>query len=1479
MAKKKVRKQKSTVAQNYTRHGADLGLPQAMVDAFMALYNARKLPQAQQAAQHLVERYPQSAFSWKALGTSYLEAENPSEALNPLLKSVEIDSNDFLALTSLAAAFYQTGNSEQAIKYQKHAVNLQEKYAPARYRLAEMLKESGLHKEALMHAEEAKVLGIDSLRVEVLIGTIKYQLREFSESLLIFERLEKEYPENFVIYNNLGNINKDLGRHKKAEAYYEKSLAVQPDNWMAYSNLFFAKHYNVNSTTSEILELGRSWEQKFSLPRLGLHKNSKEPLKKLSIGLVSSGFRLHPVGQMIASALENSRSDIDFYAYTTNDNNDFVTEQIKKSCKQWSAIRSLTQKQIAQKIYDDNIDILIDLSGHGDGSCLQAISMRPAPLCVKWVGGLVNTMGLESIDYLLSDHIETPQGVDSQYTEKLIRLPDDYICYMPCAYAPPTSSLPAVKNNFITLGCLNNPAKISGQLLNEWARLMHQIPDSRLLLRGGQYESEDFCCWLWDEMASHDIERNRVILEGPTDHKNFIGTYQRIDIALDTWPYSGGLTTCEALLMGVPVVTLPGPTFAGRHSATHLINAGLPELVTNSWDEYRQRVVELANDLPNLAVIRAGLRTILHYSPVCDAPRFANHFNNALRAIWVRYCDGKAPEALTFNKEGEMWFADEDKLVEIPEVLSEELAEDKPFEWKFDEPIIIVDNAAVMPRHPDYPKWMASGHLAVISFDPSSLLNKKIDELKEYGELHHYPHALLGDGQPATLYATLDAEKGSTLKPLPEDQQPECQREKLKVLAELPISTVALDSIEALPNVDMLVLDDLHDAMTVLRNGEQTLKGVLLIQVKVAFQPTHESQPNLAMLQHWASRNRFNFFRLENMEYKGLELHSADAIFVANEINTRKNKFNWVLANLYRKFDKKNIADLDVLAGNGVQSKMYHYKDGDEHFFINHQKGEMKKLLIVCSRGETFIKPIAEIFNKKLDVEYWHLDYKLPDMKRLQTLMDWSDVTWFEWCDEVVVKASNEIQKNCKVVCRLHGFEAFSQWPNKIKSEFLDQLIFVSEHTLEYVKSRGVNIPSTVIHNGVDIERFKYEERAPGFSLAFVASLKTVKNPQLLVQVVDKLVKIDKRYTVHVAGEISDPILYRYIKHMLESLHIKENVVFYGHVENIDAWLEDKNYLISTSISESFGFNIAEAMVKGIKPLIHNWPGAQKLYPQSLVFNTVEDAVDMILSGDYRSNEYKDYIKRKYALSKQISEIEKCLVEGKGLEVKSSSEDICHFVYNGEDVNFYLPNKNDHIQKMIIRTGTFYEVSMLEDMLDRFKKGSVIIDIGANIGNHTVFFSKFLNACHVIAFEPNIDTFNILAENIKINGVDEKVDAFNLGVADSDGKASVIFYDPNNIGMTKIGMSEEGEINVVKLDNFLKKNERKSVGMIKLDVEGMELDVLKGCKKLLNDSAPLLYVEAGSESDFNAVSEYLEGFGYKAVKRFNATPTYLFEVL
>lgn len=1201
---------------------------------------------ANQLATEFTRLNANSSQGWEMLANIQEQQQDVIGACQSMQKALECaKEKNPLSVVKLAQYELLAGKANKAIERLKNI----SKDAPKEKNVWVVLSRAyhllGLNKEALEANDVAFALDADYPAMLMLRTRILDQLKRHREAYSTAKKVKKIVPNQYGISNYLATLSLREGDYEAAEKYFNEELELGENSEAAY-NSFIAKHYNPTSTAEELTKIATDWQNRYLKDITAKRADTKvRKSKRIRIGLLSGGFRRHPVGQMILPALQNmDKNEAELFFYTTNQIVDHLTLDIKKTADSWASVTELSDEQLNERIRQDQVDILIDMNGGGEGSRFMALAKEPAPLIVKWVGILINTTGLKCFDYLLSDSIETPRGADHLYTEKLIRLPDDYICYQLPTYIPKVSSLPALKNQFITFGCLNNPAKLSDPLIQEWSKLLQEVPNSKFLLRGIQFEGSDFCQRTLSRFAECGIEAERLLLEGPDKHEEFLKTYQRIDIALDTWPYSGGLTTCEALAMGVPVVTCVGPTFAGRHSATHLANAGLPELVTDNWDDFRKRAKELAADLPSLAVIRAALRTILIESPVCDGERFAQHFTKAMRGIWQRYCEGKAPEALTFNKEGDAWFADEDQPIELVEVEAEPELQEAEFEWNLESPITVIDNGALFARHPKFPEWMQTGNFAVITFDPGSLLTKQADELKQLGEWHHYPHATLGDGKDATLYATLDPELTGTLQPVEEQQTGE-QDDPLRVLSTLPISTVALDAIEGLSGVDLLVLDSLNDAMAILENGHTYLANTLLLQVKLAFQPTHERQPNLAELQRWASLNGLDFLRLENMTYKGLELKSADAIFVARDIDSQqKGKVEWLLANLYEKSDGESVTDIDTLAGDGVQAKEHHFKDGDELYFVKHQKEkrqkeENKKLLIVCSRGETFIKPIVEMFSKKFDVEYWHLDYRLPDMERLQSLMDWSDVTWFEWCDEVVVKASNAIQKNCKVVCRLHGFEAFSQWPDKIESGFLDRLIFVSEHTMEYVKNRGVNIPSVVIHNGVDLEGFTYKERGPGFSLAFVASFKNVKNPQLLVQIVEKLVKIDKRYTVHVAGKISDPVLYRYINHMLESLCIKENVVFYGHVENIDAWLEGKDYLISTSVSESFGYNIAEAMAKGIKPLIHNWPGAKNIYPQSLVFNTVEEAVSMITSETYDSKMYRELIVTKYSRLQQIENI------------------------------------------------------------------------------------------------------------------------------------------------------------------------------------------------------------------------------------------------
>jgi len=596
---------------------------------------------------------------------------------------------------------------------------------------------------------------------------------------------------------------------------------------------------------------------------------------------------------MILGALEHlSPGQFQLYAYSDSLVDDTIARRLKALMHRWHEVPHTSHGDLAQMVRDDSIDILIDMTGHTSGSRLPVIAKEPAPLIVKWVGGLFNTTGVDAVDYLLSDTVETPDGVDDGYIEKLIRLPDDYICYTPPRYLNDEPGLlPALSNGHLTLGCFNNPAKINEVLLDQWAQLMHALPNSRLLLKGGQYTDVDYCERLHVLMEKQGINRGRVLLEGPAPHKELVANYRRVDIALDPWPYSGGLTTCEALYMGVPVVTLPGPTFAGRHSASHLVNAGMPELVVNSWEEYRERVLGLAADLESLATIRRHLRRVLLESPVCDGPRFARHLTTALRAIWQRHCEDKPPVALSVDKEGQARFAGQSEAVQVVYAKQVEQAREG-FNWQLPGKIIAIDNSAKLIREPGFDALRRLNAFGTVAFDPASRV-QNLAQFESSEDVQVFPHTVLGDGEPTTLYACLDAAFSSTLEPLPLEQQHGASPQGAKVLTQLPINTIALDSIEGLESLDWLILDDLSDAMAILESGEKALKNTLAIQVRIAFQPTHERQPNLTEIQHWMARHGFRFYRFNDQQHlshlpdsvlaekrQATELQSADAIFL-----------------------------------------------------------------------------------------------------------------------------------------------------------------------------------------------------------------------------------------------------------------------------------------------------------------------------------------------------------------------------------------------------------------------------------------------------------------------------------------------------------------------------------------------------------------------------------------------------------------------
>jgi predicted O-linked N-acetylglucosamine transferase (SPINDLY family) len=299
----------------------------------------------------------------------------------------------------------------------------------------------------------------------------------------------------------------------------------------------------------------------------------------------------------------------------------------------------MNDDQLAAQIREDGIDILVDLAGHTSGHRLGAFARKPAPLQVSWLG-YPDTTGLSAIDYRLTDSIVDPPGAaDGFSSERLVRLPDGFHCYTPSDAAPDVAPLPAEKNGFVTFGSFNNLSKVNRGVLDAWADVLGRISGSRLVLKSRWLHMPEVCERIRKLLEQRGVARDRIELVAklPTSAEH-LALYGDIDIALDTFPYNGATTTCEALWMGVPVVTLAGDRHAARLGASMLSRVGLEGLVADRPQDYVEAATRLATDLPALARLRADLRGRVAASPLCDGPGFTRQLEAAFRTMWREWC-------------------------------------------------------------------------------------------------------------------------------------------------------------------------------------------------------------------------------------------------------------------------------------------------------------------------------------------------------------------------------------------------------------------------------------------------------------------------------------------------------------------------------------------------------------------------------------------------------------------------------------------------------------------------------------------------------------------------------------------------------------------------------------------------------------------------------------------------------------------------
>ena len=408
-------------------------------------------------------------------------------------------------------------------------------------------------------------------------------------------------------------------------------------------------HYHPNYDAVAIFEEHRRWEQELApfiasplfppLQKGGgeVNANDPSPDRRLRIGYVSPDFRDHVVGRNIWPLLRrHDHRQFDITLYAQLEKTDDTNAPFRQCADHWCPISDLSDNQVADKIRQDRIDILVDLALHTDGNRLPVFARKPAPVQVTFAG-YPGTTGLKAIDYRLTDPYLDPPGMfDACYAETSYRLPHSFWCYDPPSDEPSVGPLPALEKGFVTFGCLNNFCKVNDGVLELWARVLKAVENSRLLLltRHGSHRQRTL-----DFLARQGIAEDRVEFRVPKPLPEYLALYHQVDIGLDTFPYNGHTTSLDSYWMGVPVITLVGPTVVGRAGLSQLTNLGLNELVTTSPEGYIGQAARLANDLARLRDLRGGLRERMKRSPLMDAVGFTRGIEDAYRIMWRRWCE------------------------------------------------------------------------------------------------------------------------------------------------------------------------------------------------------------------------------------------------------------------------------------------------------------------------------------------------------------------------------------------------------------------------------------------------------------------------------------------------------------------------------------------------------------------------------------------------------------------------------------------------------------------------------------------------------------------------------------------------------------------------------------------------------------------------------------------------------------------------
>ncbi len=618
---------------------------------------------AVKAFRELLAIAPNHVEALADLASALHQLGEQTEALEYYEKALHAAPNDVDVLSNYATALYELGEYERALPIFERGFALQPSHEKLWYNFGLAHASRERFKDAVAAFKRTIEINPDHARAKFQLALLLCAGRELEESADLYAQSLTSTRDRASVYMNAGYARMTEGRAGRAIELTRKALNIDPDYELAWHNLMMGLNYDAADDAPLLIAEHRSWglrhEGRYPVRRF---VNDPSPERRLRIGYVSPDFRSHSIAFFIEPVLSgHDPGQVEIFCYANNIHSDAVTTRLKGYAHNWRDIHGRSDDAVADLIQQDQIDVLIDLALHTADNRLLVLARKPAPIQGTWLG-YAGTSGLKAIDFRLTDAWIDPPGSEQYSVERLIRLPQTQWVYRPPPNMPEVSSLPSENKGTVTFGVATNLAKINEPTIELWTKVLRATPGSILAIKasvlrdrplegppgesplaryGGERVWEHLREYLCDQLAKGRISSDRLRLEGASAFAGYLDWLSGIDMILDTFPFSGGTTTCHALYMGVPVVTRTGNLPVSRVGSSILHNVGLGELVAQSPEEFVKIGIELAHDRARLVDLRRTIRERMKQSPLMNEPQFVRNLEAAYRELWTTWCAGR----------------------------------------------------------------------------------------------------------------------------------------------------------------------------------------------------------------------------------------------------------------------------------------------------------------------------------------------------------------------------------------------------------------------------------------------------------------------------------------------------------------------------------------------------------------------------------------------------------------------------------------------------------------------------------------------------------------------------------------------------------------------------------------------------------------------------------------------------------------------